>query len=59
MLLDRLLADQTLAEEESPAGALDYVDVASVVAVAVPDEVRRAGAPRVVQAIVRGARDVL
>jgi hypothetical protein len=40
MLLDRLPANETLAEEEEdPARALAGVDVAGVVAVAVPDKV--------------------
>jgi hypothetical protein len=59
LLLNRLSADQTLAEEEQrPAGALACVDVAGEVAIAVPDEVFRARAPQVVQAIVEGALDV-
>jgi len=59
LLLDRLPADRTLAEEEErPAGALARVDVAGVVAVTVPDEMCRTGAPRVVQTVVGGARDV-
>jgi len=60
LLLDRLPADQTLAEEEQrPAGALACVDVTSEVAVAIPDEVLCTGARRVVQAVVGGARDVV
>jgi hypothetical protein len=56
LLLDRLLADQTLAEEEQrPAGALACVDVVGEVVVVVLDEVLRARAPRVVQVVVRGA----
>jgi hypothetical protein len=49
LLLDRLPADQALAEEErSPACALVHVDVADVVAIAVADEVRHAGTPWIV-----------
>jgi hypothetical protein len=58
-LLDRLPADETLAEEEHhPARALSRVDVTGMVAVAIADDVCRAGTPRVVQAIVEGVRDV-
>ena len=53
LLLDRLPANEALAEEEEdPARALAGVDVAGVVAVAVPDEVCRPRAPRVVEAVV-------
>ena len=53
LLLDRLPANEALAEEEEdPARALAGVDVAGVVAVAVPDVVCRPRAPRVVEAVV-------
>jgi hypothetical protein len=53
MLLDRLPANETLAEEEEdPAHALAGVDVASVVAVAIPDKVCLPRASRVVEAVV-------
>jgi hypothetical protein len=46
LLLDHLPADEALAkEEDDPTGALADVDVADVVAVTVPDEVCRSGAP--------------
>ena len=51
LLLDRLPANEALAEED-PARALAGVDVASVVAIAVPDEVCRPRAPRVVEVVV-------
>jgi hypothetical protein len=53
LLLDRLLASETLAEEEEDlARALASVDVTGVVAVAVPDKVCLPRAPRVVDAVV-------
>jgi hypothetical protein len=53
LLLDRLPANETLAEEEEYfARALAGVDVAGVVAVAVPDKVCLPRAPRVVEAVV-------
>ena len=59
LLLDRLPADKTLAEEKHrPARTLARVDVAGVVVVTVTDEVCRVRIPRVVQVIVEGARDV-
>ena len=59
LLLDRLPANEALAEEEEdPARALAGVDVAGVVAVAVPDEVCRPRAPRVVEAVVESPRNV-
>jgi hypothetical protein len=48
LLLDQLPADKALAkEEDDPTGVLAGVDVADVVAVTVPDEVCRSGAPQV------------
>ena len=59
LLLDRLPANEALAEEEEdPACALAGVDEAGVVAVAVPDEVGRPRAPRVVEAVVESPRNV-
>jgi hypothetical protein len=59
LLLDRLPANETLAEEEEdPAHALVGVDVAGVVAVAVPDKVCLPRAPRVVEAMVESPRNV-
>ena len=59
LLLDRLLANEALAEEEEdPSCALAGVDVAGVVAVAVRDEVCRPRAPRVVEAVVESPRNV-
>jgi hypothetical protein len=53
MLLDRLLANETLAEEEAdPARALAGVDVAGVVAVL--DKVCLTRAPRIVEVVVDG-----
>jgi hypothetical protein len=53
LLLDRLPANETLAEEEEdPARALAGADVAGVVAVTVPDKVCLHRAPRVVEAVV-------
>jgi hypothetical protein len=59
LLLDRLPADEALAkEEEDPASALAGVNVAGVVAITVPDEVCRSGAPRVVEAVVESPRNI-
>ena len=59
LLLDRLPANKALAEEEEdPTHALAGVDVTGVVAVAVPDEVCRPRAPRVVEAMVESPRNV-
>jgi hypothetical protein len=53
LLLDRLLANEALAEEEEdPARALAGVDVASVVTVVVPNKVCLPRAPQVVEAVV-------
>jgi hypothetical protein len=53
LLLDRLPANETLAEEEEdPARALAGVDVAGMVTVIVPDKVGLPRAPRVVEAVV-------
>jgi hypothetical protein len=52
LLLDRLPANEALAEEEDPARALASVDVAGVVTVIVPDKVCLPRAPRVVDAVV-------
>jgi hypothetical protein len=59
LLLDRLPANETLAEEEEdPARAFAVVDVADVVAVAVPDKVCLPRAPRVVEAVVESPRNI-
>ena len=59
LLLDRLPANEALAEEEEdPARTLAGVDVAGVVAVAVPDEVCRSRAPRVVETVVESPRNI-
>jgi hypothetical protein len=59
LLLDRLPANETLAEEEEdPARALAVIDVAGVVAVAVPDKVCLPRAPRVVEAVVESPRNI-
>jgi hypothetical protein len=59
LLLDRLSANETLAEEEEdPARALAGVAVAGVVAVAVPDKVCLPRAPRVVEAVVESPRNI-
>jgi hypothetical protein len=59
LLLDRLPVNEALAEkEEDPARALAGVDVASVVAVAVPDEVCRPREPRVVETVVESPRNI-
>jgi hypothetical protein len=53
LLLDRLPANETLAEEEEdPTRALAGVDVADMVVVVVPDKVCLPRAPRVVEAVV-------
>jgi hypothetical protein len=52
LLLDRLSANETLAEEEDPARALAGVDVAVVVTVAVPNKVCLSRAPRLVEVVV-------
>jgi hypothetical protein len=60
LLLDRLRANETLAEEEeNPACALASVDIADVVAVAVPDKVFLPRAPRVVEAVVESPRNIV
>ena len=52
-------ANEALAEEEeNPACALAGVDVACVVTVAVPDELCRARAPRVVETVVESPRNI-
>ena len=59
LLLDRLPANGALAEEEEdPACALASVDVAGVVAVAVPDKVCLPRAPRVVETVVESPRNI-
>jgi hypothetical protein len=59
LLLDRLPANETLAEEEEdPARALAGVDVVGVVAVAVPDNVCLPRAPRVVEVVVESPRNI-
>jgi hypothetical protein len=59
LLLDRLPANETLAEEEEdPARALAGVDVIGVVTVAVPDKVCLPRAPRVVEAVVESPRNI-
>jgi hypothetical protein len=58
-LLDRLPANETLAEEEEdPTCALAGVDVTGVVTVAVPDKVCLPRAPRVVEAVVESPRNI-
>jgi hypothetical protein len=53
LLLDRLPANETLAEEEEdPTRALAGVDVTSVIAVAIPNKVCFPRAPRVVEVVV-------
>jgi hypothetical protein len=57
LLLDRLLANETLTEEEeNPARALAGVDIAGVIAVTVPDKVCLPRAPQVVKAVVESPR---
>jgi hypothetical protein len=59
LLLDRLPANETLAEEEEdPARALAGVDVVGVVAVAVPDKVCLPRPPRVVEVVVESPRNI-
>jgi hypothetical protein len=59
LLLDRLSADGALAEEEEdPACAFAGVDVAGVVAVAVPDKVCLPKAPRVVETVVKSPHNI-
>jgi hypothetical protein len=59
LLLDRLPANETLAEEEeNPARALTGVDVAGVVAVAVPDKVCLLKAPQVVEDVVESPHNI-
>jgi hypothetical protein len=58
LLLDRLPANETLAEEEDPTRALAGVDVAGMVAVAVPDKVCLPRTPRVVEAVVESPRNI-
>jgi hypothetical protein len=59
LLLDRLPANETLAEEEEdPTRALTGVDVAGVVTVTVPDKVCLPRAPRVVEAVVESPRNI-
>jgi hypothetical protein len=58
LLLDRLPANETLTEEEHPTRALVDVDVAGVVAVAVPNKVFLPRAPRVVEAVVESPRNI-
>jgi hypothetical protein len=59
LLLDRLPANETLAEEEEdPARALASVDVVGVVVVAVPDKVCLPRAPWVVEVVVESPRNI-
>jgi hypothetical protein len=59
LLLDRLPANETLAEEEGDlTRALAGVDVTGVVAVAVPDKVCLPREPRVVEAVVESPRNI-
>jgi hypothetical protein len=59
LLLDRLSANKTLAEEEEdPARALAVVDVAGVVTVTVPDKVCLPRAPRVVEVVVESPYNI-
>jgi hypothetical protein len=59
LLLDRLPANETLAEEEEdPACALAGVDVISAVAVAVPYKVCLPRAPQIVEAVVESPRNI-
>jgi hypothetical protein len=59
LLLDRLSANKTLAEEEEdPARALTVVDVAGVVTVTVPDKVCLPRAPRVVEVVVESPYNI-
>jgi hypothetical protein len=56
LLLDRLPANETLAEEEDPARALAGVDVVGVVAVT--DKVCLPRAPRIVEVVVECPRNI-
>jgi hypothetical protein len=59
LLLDRLPANKTLAEEEEdPVHALAGVDVVGMVVVAVPDKVCLPRAPRVVEVVVESPRNI-
>jgi hypothetical protein len=59
LLLDRLPANETLAEEEEDlTHALAGVDVAGVVPVAVPNKVCLHRAPRVVEVVVESPRNI-
>jgi hypothetical protein len=59
LLLDRLPANETLAEEEEhPAHALAGVNVTGVVVVAVPNKVCLPRAPRIVEAMVESPRNI-
>jgi hypothetical protein len=59
LLLDRLPTNETFVEEEEdPARALTGVDVAGVVAVAVPDKVCLLRAPRVVEAVIESPHNI-
>jgi hypothetical protein len=60
LLLDRLPANESLAEEEDPACALALavVDVAGVVTVTVPNKVCLPRAPRVVEAMVESPDNI-
>jgi hypothetical protein len=59
LLLDRLPANETLAEEEKdPARALAGVDVVGVVAIALPDKVCLPRAPRVVEVVGESPRNI-
>jgi hypothetical protein len=59
LLLDRLPANKTLAEEEEdPARALAGVDVTDVVTVTVPNKVCLPRAPRLVEAVVESPRNI-
>jgi hypothetical protein len=59
LLLDRLPANETLAEEEEdPARALAGVDVTCVVTVVVADKVCLPRTPRVVEAVVESPRNI-
>jgi hypothetical protein len=60
LLLDRLPANETLAEEEEdPARALAGVNITGVVAVDVPDKVCLPRAPRVVEDVVESPRNIV
>jgi hypothetical protein len=60
LLLDRLLANEALAEEEEdPARALAGVDVAGVVSVAVHDKVCLPKTPRVVEVVVESPCNIV